>query len=64
MFRPLMSTAKKFKIIQEAGCGRMELTAKEIEMDSHLGGHRWVRKASDLMRRKDIERVVPAGQHT
>ena len=44
--------------------GHREVTSKEIEMDSHLCGNRRVGKASDLMCRKDIEGVVPAGQDT
>ena len=59
-----MSAAKKRDIVHEAGRRRWELTSKEIEMDSHLCGNRWVGEASDLMCRKDIEGVVPAGQHT
>lgn len=35
-------------------------TSKEIEVDCHLCRHRWVSKAGDLVRRKDVQRIVPA----
>ena len=46
------------------GVGAWERTSKEIEMHGHLCGNRWVGKASDLMCRKDVEGIVPAGLHT
>ena len=50
--------------LKALGVGAWERTSKEIEMHGHLCGNRWVGKASDLMCCKDVEGIVPAGQHT